>query len=194
MLISEKIYQDTKKCQPSFKMLMWRFFLEQCTICQTYFVRNACDLSYLIRQITNRLHVFCSQSCRSHFMHKYQMLEMCSICRRRKSNFNMIKIVQNGTSIQINYCSIQCLQIIEDSIALEQAFKKISTDKQWNKSKMDRFCFFYGITWSGNKMLYLFWILFYIFNIFSVCFCFSNYMCFLYTFSLNFISESKKKN
>lgn len=123
-----------------FFLLIWTFclykklfqililiFLEQCTICQTYFVRNACDLSYTIRQNNNKFHVFCSQSCRSHYMHKYQMLQMCSICRRRKSNFNMIKIVIIGTSTQVRYCSTQCLQIIGDSIALEQAFRKCST-------------------------------------------------------------------
>lgn len=100
------------------------FCTEQCTMCQMYFVRDPCsDISFMLRH-RNSINVFCSQSCQSHFVHKYRMIETCVICRRYKSNFNMIKNVITDTRIHLSYCSMKCLQIVELSSDLEQASLK----------------------------------------------------------------------
>lgn len=105
--------------------------LEQCTTCQIYFVRNQTDSAHMLHH-NNKLNVFCSQSCQSHYVYKYQLLEMCTICRRRKTNFNMIKTVVNGTAIKVNYCSLQCALVVEESTALERVFKESQRKKPLN--------------------------------------------------------------
>lgn len=48
---------------------------------------------------------------------------MCSVCSRPKSNFNMLKSYADDISIsEVNYCSMQCLQDVQQSTELQKAY------------------------------------------------------------------------
>lgn len=72
------------------------------------------------------INTFCSYSCRAHFMYKYQLLEACSVCRRLKSNFNMLQSMADDTTVKFKYCSMKCLQIVNQSIELVELFRRYS--------------------------------------------------------------------
>ncbi|XP_031622481.1 uncharacterized protein LOC116340241 [Contarinia nasturtii] len=96
---------------------------EQCIICQMYFVD---DTSHVLRY-NGKLNSFCSKSCQAHYIYKYSFLETCSICQRQKSNFNMLNLVTNDLKVQLSYCSLQCLQIIDQTTQLNHAYES------WNE-------------------------------------------------------------
>ncbi|XP_055319578.1 zinc finger MYM-type protein 2-like [Sitodiplosis mosellana] len=98
-------------------------FPDQCTICKMYFVPSPREDSPFLLLHNGKLNAFCSQSCQSHYIYKYQFLDTCSICRRPKSNFNMLKSnVDDVSSVQVKYCSMQCLQIVDQSTELRKAY------------------------------------------------------------------------
>lgn len=105
------------------KKLKISFIPEQCNICQIYFVRDPSKNAHLTLWHNKTLHVFCSKSCQSHYTYKYRRLQMCSVCCHRKSDFNMVKSLASDMSIEVNYCSLQCWQIVDQSIELENALK-----------------------------------------------------------------------
>lgn len=116
-----KLFYKEKKNSSSFKLCFDQSFPDQCTICQMYFVRN--EGSFMLRY-NRKINAFCSQSCLAHYMYKYRFLEMCTICRRRKSNFNMLKSIDDDMTIRFNYCSMQCMQMVDQSTQLENVFFK----------------------------------------------------------------------
>lgn len=104
---------------------------DQCTVCQTYFIRDSKESITL--RFQQKVHVFCSQSCCSHFVHKYGALQQCCLCQRPKTNFDMVKFVNDDVGTPtINYCSVRCMQLLAKCDRMFKVynamFQKQSTD------------------------------------------------------------------
>lgn len=108
----------------------------QCDQCKKYLTNSYSD-KIIAYNFTNKPITFCGERCLNLGFLERRRVAFCYMCRAKKYNFDMIKQI-NGANCTI-YCSMECLNIYEESTPkLCEECKltgiptyKVHTEKAW---------------------------------------------------------------